>query len=199
MDIYEGVISLLKSFGFFNIILPFLLIYALMFGILAKTQILGDPFEKENEARAKFVRSIISLISLSIAFLVVGAYNVVVKIQEFVPYAVLYILAVFMLLVSMSAFYLPTGGKIEEKEFKKYRSVILALSIVIFSILTLLSLGIVSLQSLQSGIGNLLNNEIVGVIIIFGFIIFVVYWMTREGGEKEKEEKGQKTSGSYGP
>jgi len=192
MSLYEGVIGLLKNFGFFDIILPFILIYALMFGILAKTQILGDPFEKENEARARFVRSIISLISLSIAFLVVGAYNVVLRIQEFIPYAILYILSVFMLLVSMSAFYLPTGGKVEEKEFKNYRKIILTLSIIIFAILTLISLGILSAQSLQSGLADWLNNEIIAVILIFGFIIFVVYWMTR--GEKEEKKEGKETS-----
>jgi len=194
MGMYEGIISLLKNFGFFDIILPFILIYALMFGILAKTQILGDPFEKENEARAKFVRSVISLISLSIAFLVVGAYNVVLRIQEFVPYAVLYILAVFILLVSMSAFYLPTGGKIKEDEFKTYRKVILVLSIIIFSILTLVSFGIISIQSIQSGLESGFSNEIIGLIIIFGFIIFVVYWMTK--GEKGEKKEAKESSSS---
>jgi len=189
MSLYEGVIGLLKNFGFFDIILPFILIYALMFGILAKTQILGDPFEKENEARARFVRSIISLVSLSIAFLVVGAYNVVLRIQEFIPYAVLYLLSVFMLLVSMSAFYLPTGGKVEEKEYKTYRKVILALSIVIFTILTLISFGIISAQSLQSGLESWISNEIIATIIIFGFIIFVVYWMTKGEGEKKESKE----------
>jgi len=170
-----------------------------MFGILAKTQILGDPFEKENEARAKFVRSVISLISLSIAFLVVGAYNVVLRIQEFIPYAVLYILAVFILLVSMSAFYLPTGGKIDKEDFEKYRKVILVLSIIIFSILTLVSFGIISVQSIQSGLESGFSNEIIGLLVIFGFIIFVVYWMTRgEKEEKEKGGKGQQTPSSYG-
>jgi len=189
MSLYEGVIGLLKNFGFFDIILPFILIYALVFGILAKTQILGDPFEKENEARARFVRSIISLVSLSIAFLVVGAYNVVLRIQEFIPYAVLYILAVFMLLVSMSAFYLPTGGKVEESEFKRYRKVILALSIIIFTILTLISLGIITAQSLRSGLESWISNEIIATIIIFSFIIFVVYWMTKGEGEKKESKE----------
>jgi len=196
MSLYEGIMSILKNFGFFDIILPFILIYALIFGILAKTQILGDPFAKDDEARARFVRSIISLISLSVAFLVVGTYNVVLRIQEFVPYAVLYILAVFMLLVSMSAFYLPTGGQIKEDEFKGYRKVILVLSIIIFSILTLVSLGIISVQSLQSGLESGLNNEIIGLIIIFGFIGFVVYWITRE--EKKGEEKKEAKGGSSG-
>jgi len=192
MSMYEGVISILKNFGFFDIILPFILIYALIFGILAKTQILGDPFEKENEARARFVRSIISLISLSIAFLVVGAYNVVIRIQEFVPYAVLYILSVFILLVSMGAFYLPTG-KIDEKDFEKYRRVILVISIIIFSILTLVSFGFVSIQSIKSGLETGLDNELIGLLVVFGFIAFVVYWLTR--GEKE-EEKGAKGGSS---
>lgn len=190
MSLYEGIMSVLKNFGFFDIILPFILIYALIFGILAKTQILGDPFEKDNEARARFVRSIISLISLSIAFLVVGAYNVVLRIQEFIPYAILYILSVFMLLVSMSAFYLPTGGQVKENEFENYRKVILVLSIIIFSILTLVSLGIISVQSIQSGLESGLNNEIIGLIIIFGFIGFVIYWITREGKKEEKGAKG---------
>ncbi|MEM1804833.1 MAG: hypothetical protein QXI77_02445, partial [Nanopusillaceae archaeon] len=59
------IISILERFGFFDIILPFILIYAVIYGILAKTQILGNPFDQDI-AKAKFVRSLISLISLSI-------------------------------------------------------------------------------------------------------------------------------------
>ena len=179
MSMYTSIMAILKNFGFFDIILPFILVYALMYGILAKTQIFGDPFDKENEARAKFIRSIISLISLSIAFLVVGAYNVVTKIKEFIPYAILYIITIFLLIVSISAFYLPTG-KIEEKEFQKYRKVIIIVSIVLFAIITLSSFGIISAKSIQSGVGtSIFNSEIIGLIIVFGFIGAVIYWLTR--------------------
>lgn len=181
-------ISILERFGFFDIILPFILIYAVIYGILAKTQILGNPFD-QDVAKAKFVRSLISLISLSIAFLTVGAINIITKLRILIPHIVLYLLSVFLLIISIAAFYLPLE-KVDESEYKKYRKSILFISIVIFSILTLSSLGIVVIESVEEGIVGLIQSEIFVLIVILLIIFLVIYWLTRgEIVEKETKQK----------
>ncbi|MEM1782772.1 MAG: hypothetical protein QW483_02735 [Nanopusillaceae archaeon] len=181
-------ISILERFGFFDIILPFILIYAVIYGILAKTQILGNPFD-QDVAKAKFVRSLISLISLSIAFLTVGAINIITKLRILIPHIVLYLLSVFLLIISVAAFYLPLE-KVDESEYKKYRKSILFISIVIFSILTLSSLGIVVIESVEEGIVGLIQSEIFVLIVILLIIFLVIYWLTRgEIVEKETKQK----------
>ncbi|MEM4461099.1 MAG: hypothetical protein QW038_00540 [Nanopusillaceae archaeon] len=188
MSVYEAIISLLEKFGFFDIILPFILIYSIIYGILAKTQILGNPFD-QDPTKAKFVRSLISLIALSIAFLTVGAINIVAKLKIFVPYVVLYLVSIFLLIVSVAAFYLPSD-RIDENEYRKYRKVILAISIIIFSILTLSSLGVIAVGSLQLGVTELFQSEIFILIIILLVIFLIVYWLTK--GEMEEKESKQK-------
>ncbi|MEM1688245.1 MAG: hypothetical protein QXM04_02565 [Nanopusillaceae archaeon] len=182
------IISILERFGFFDIILPFILIYAVIYGILAKTQILGNPFDQDI-AKAKFVRSLISLISLSIAFLTVGAINVITKLKILIPHIVLYLLSIFLLIISVAAFYLPLE-KVDESEYRKYRKFILIVSIIIFSILTLSSLGIIVIGSIEEGIVGLIQSEIFVLIVILLIIFLVIYWLTRgEIVEKETKQK----------
>lgn len=181
---YESIISLLDKFGFFDIILPFILIYAVIYGILAKTQILGNPFDQDL-AKARFVRSLISLIAISVAFLTVGAINIITKLKIFIPYVVLYLISVFMLIVSVAAFYLPSE-KVDENEYKKYRKLILAISIIIFSILTLSSFGIITIGSIEEGLSNFLQSEIFALIFIMLIIFLAVYWLTKYESKENK-------------
>jgi hypothetical protein len=43
--VFESVIGLLESLGFFNFVLPFILVFAIIWSILRITKILGDPKE----------------------------------------------------------------------------------------------------------------------------------------------------------
>lgn len=187
MDIGSIVITILNDLGFFNVILPFMLVYAVMYGVLVRTQIFGDPFDT-NSAKAKTVRSIISLVSASIAFLTVGSANVIINIREVVPYIVLYILIVFMLIMTIAVFYTPIGS-IEgnnnaKNEYEKYRKYILGVSIFIFAILILYAFGIFSFASssnITSGFMYFIiqNISFIAAIIVFLIMVGFVIWMTR--------------------
>ena len=186
MTLYESIIRILDYFGVFNIILPFILVYAIIYGILMRSKILGDPFS-QNEQEAKAARTIISLVSAATAFLVVGSVNVVFSIKTVIPYFILYILILFMLILTISVFYLPTG-KFDEIEYSKYRSKILIVAIIIFVIVTLNFFGLLS-----QNIGDIFSilaqyQEIVATIIIFAILIGAVYYITKSPSKEEKPQ-----------
>jgi uncharacterized membrane protein len=186
MAFYDIFINLLTQIGFFNIILPFLLIYSIIYGLLAKYKIIGDPYKSDAEGKA--TRSLISMIAASMGFFVVGAANVVLEMLTLIPYFVLFILTIFLLLLSISPF-ITSGGEIKIEG--KTRNILLASSIIIFFLVTVFSLG---LFNYLAGIYGYLSSgyivEIVETLIVLGVLFGIVYWIVKVPA---KEEKGSQS------
>jgi len=85
-------VSLLQDFGFFEIILPFLLVFTIVFGVLEKTKIFGTEDGKPK-------KNINAMIAFSIAFFVVASKEVVASLQESLPLVALFLIAVVSLLM----------------------------------------------------------------------------------------------------
>jgi hypothetical protein len=85
-------IEIFRAFGFFNVILPFILVYAIVFGVLLKTKIFGD--EKTDTTR-----NISNVIALSTAFFVISATDVVEQMMGVIPQATFMLVIVLFLLM----------------------------------------------------------------------------------------------------
>lgn len=88
--------QLLQSFGFFQVILPMLLIFAIFYAVLIKTKVLGDPSESH-------VKGICALVSFIAAFMVISYSPVVVLLQPLLAQASL-LLVIVMLVLMIFAF-----------------------------------------------------------------------------------------------
>lgn len=105
----EIAVNFLKDFGFFDVVLPFLLVFTIVFAILEKTMILGQENNKPK-------KNLDAMVAFSIALFVVAASNVVAVLQQSLPMVtlVLIIIISFMLLVGS---FMGTG----EFSFKNYK------------------------------------------------------------------------------
>ena len=96
---FRGVIELLGQIGVYDVILPFLLIFTILFAILEKTKILGTA--KENgETIGK--KNLNSMVALSIAFLAIASTKIVSVINSAMANIVLLIL--FLVLICSFCF-----------------------------------------------------------------------------------------------
>lgn len=95
--IFENVMQLLTNYGFFAVLLPWLLIFAIVYGLLLKTKILGEQ------------KNIIAIVSLALAFFVVASTNIVVALQNLIPTASYLIVAALLLLIIMGFFFKDVG------------------------------------------------------------------------------------------
>jgi len=103
MVFYDTLITLLNNLGFFNVILPFLLVYAIMYGILSKYKILGDPFAEGD--RGKTTRSLISIVSAATGFFIVASSNVVLSLKTLNSiYSIILINSIFPYIGNFSIF-----------------------------------------------------------------------------------------------
>lgn len=103
--VFEHVIQLLENFGFFRVLLPWLLIFAIFYGILNKTKILGEQ------------KNINAVVALAAAFFVVASTPIVDALNALIPSAAYLIVAALLLLMFMGFFVKPDvgGGLIENK------------------------------------------------------------------------------------
>ena len=109
----------LKDFGFFDIVLPFLLIFAITFAVLEKTEIFGK--DKKN---------INSMIAFVIGLLFVTVPKVVTVVQEALPNIgiMLVVLMSFMMLVGFFVVQSDKGEHFFEKQvFLKWLFIIFVL------------------------------------------------------------------------
>jgi len=176
----------MQGFGIFDFFLPFILAFAIFYGILSKIKIFGES--KERSART--INLVISLAAAAYVTLYVIMPNVALSTflanmfgkATVVILSLIAFLAIFYLLMNVV-----TPGK--TWEFKKLGWLVLIFAIIIGLGLFLSSGG----SSLFPGInlpfsinfGNI-DPGIVAIIVVVALIGVVIYFLARgEGGEKE--------------
>ncbi len=102
---FTRVLDLLTAFGFFKVIIPFMLFFALIYAIILKTGVLGDP--RTNP----WTKPVAAIISIATAFLVVAYTPVVEAIQTFVPQAGFLLLVVLLILMVLGMLGIKTEGQ----------------------------------------------------------------------------------------
>ncbi len=92
-------VELLQDFGFFDVILPFLLVFTIVFGILEKTKIFGTEGEKQLPKK-----NINAMVAFVIAFFVLAAKEIITSFQESLPIVALVLTAIVSFLMLIGAF-----------------------------------------------------------------------------------------------
>lgn len=181
----DNVLTLLTQFGFFRVVLPFLLIFALVYAILMKTGILGTPDKS-------WVKGTSAVISMAVAFFVISSTPVVSLLMTLVPQAS-FILVIALFLLMIVTFVLPENyltGKIDRKWFIP---IVIILIIVFLGIIGSATPDIPFLSGMsQFLMGNIplpelgadAVNTIIAVLVMFGIplvIIGMVIWGSNKG------------------
>ena len=174
-SVLSGTIDFLKDFGLFDVILPFLLIFAIIFAILEKTLILG----KEKDGSPK--QNLNSIVALVVALLFVSANKAVNVLTNALPNIALIIVIFVSFLMMLGIFWKTEEFDFKEKESRWY----VFFSIVVFIALVLVFMGAYEYQGqsflsyiLSSGLGSGIGQDaLVGIVflaIMVGAIIYVV-------------------------
>lgn len=177
MAFYDTFITLLNNLGFFNVILPFLLVYAVMYGILSKYKILGDPFAEGDKGRV--TRSLLSIVSASTGFFIVGSANVVLSLRTLIPYLVLFLLTVFFLILAISPFLQREERSGEIQIGNRTRMILLTFAIIIFTLIVIFTLGLFNyVASAASASSSVLSSlePFIETIVILAIMFGIAYW-----------------------
>lgn len=167
---FRGVVDFLGKLGVYDVILPFLLIFTIVFAILEKTKILGTEKVGDKEITKKNLNSMVALV---VAFLVIASTKLVAVVNEVMANVVLLLILAICFLMLVGVFF---GSK--EFTLEKYPS-----WIKFFMILMFLGIVLIFLNALDwlKYLLTLIENwdaewavTIIFMIIILGFMWYIV-------------------------
>jgi hypothetical protein len=104
----DSVIVLLQQFGFFRVVLPFLLVFTIFYAVLIKTGIFGKPEDK-------WVKPAAGVVSLVVGFLVIAYTPVVSAIETVLPQAGFLLVMVILVLMVLGLIGFPVTEKFTDK------------------------------------------------------------------------------------
>ena len=174
-----NAIEFLKRFGFYDVILPFLLVFTIIFAVLEKTRILG--VEKDGKSPKKNINAMVALV---IALFFIAIPRVVVAVQSSLPYAVMLLVVIiaYMLLVGS---YAASGDK--EFNFAGMTFWKTFMGILVFVILAAVFLNSFGwLDPVWNYITENWQDTFIVSLIFVAFMIGTIYWIVTD----KKSAKG---------
>lgn len=187
---FRAAIDFFGEIGIYDVILPFLLVFTLVFAILEKTKVLGFEHGKERYTR----KNLNSMVAFVIAFLVVGSAKLVGIINQAVSQVFLLLLLGILFMMSIGVFL-----KDEELAFTRENRWFIFFSVVMLVAIILIFLNAITNdagQSWLSIIWNYITNNwssaaagaVIMILVVLGLMYYVVSPYKGSGGEKKKEE-----------
>jgi hypothetical protein len=181
MSIFQEVIVFFQDVGLYDVVLPFLLVFTLVYALLEKTKVLGVERVGDKEYPKKNINSMTAFV---IAFFVVASSQLVAMINEVASNMVLLLLLIvfFMLLVGTmekdtKEGYFLSGG---------YKKIFMAIMFVGIILIFLNAMGWLDLLW-----GYLVFNwdsQFVGIIVLIGAIIGLMAFVMQTPKEQKAKE-----------
>ncbi len=183
--VLRGVIEFFGKLGIYDVVLPFLFIFTILYAILDKTKVLGT----ENDMPK---RNINSVVAFSIAFFVVASTRLVALVNEAMANIVILLLLVFSFLLLVGSFFKEGDHVYLEKGV--WRS--------IFMVGLFIGIILIFLNSVKTKSGTWLSvawsyvvkywsGQVVGAIVFLLVIIGIMAWVTKSGPKKPESSEGE--------
>ncbi|MBW2977659.1 hypothetical protein KY331_02330 [Candidatus Woesearchaeota archaeon] len=183
--VFRGIVGFLEQIGVYDVILPFLLVFTIVFAILEKTKVLGT---ETIEGKKYTKKNINAMVAFVISFLVVASTKLVSAINSALANIVLLLLlAVFFLLLVGSFF------KEGEDVFLKggWRTFFMFLMFIGVVLIFLNALG--WLQTFWNYLVDHWETQWVGTLVLLVIIILFILYITKskEEAPAAKKEEGK--------
>lgn len=186
-SVFRGALVFLDKIGIYDVVLPFLLVFAIVFAILEKTKVLGVEKVEGHEYTKKNINAIVSFV---IAFLVVASTKLVRAINESLANVVLLLLVSISFLLLIGSFYHYEEKVLLEGRWRTF------FMFVMFIIVVMIFLHAIKTDSGDSWLGifwNFLQNnwatDYTAAIIFLVVVILIILFITQEKKPQKAEKK----------
>ena len=184
-SVFRGTLAFFDKLGVYDVVLPFLLIFTIVYAILEKTKIFG---EEKVEGKAYSRKNLNGMTAFVIAFFVVTSTKLVALINEVLANTVLLLLLSVCFLLLAGSFH---SGKEEfflQKGWKTFFMIIMFIGIVLIFLHALGWLQVIY-EHLFFRFDSIVVSSIVLVIIIVVFIMYVTGAFEKKKTSEEKVDK----------
>ncbi len=179
-----NVLEFFRQLGVYDVVLPFILTFTIMFAILERTQIFGTEGKVKDRAITK--KNLNAMVSFVIAFMVVASSKIVeaiTKISSEIIVLLLLIVFFLMLVGTFRTYKEIEEGKLipEDKAWRYTFMFIIALAIIfIFLDAIVAEDGRTWLEIFWDWLAQFYTNAAVAAIVLIIVIIIFMLWITKE-------------------
>ena len=180
---FRGVINFFDKIGLFDVVLPFLLVFTIVFAILEKTKVLGT---EEIEGRRYTKKNLNAIAAFTLAFLVVASSQLVEIITKVSSNAVIVLFLSVLFLLLVGSFYKEGEPVFLEGGWKVVFMIIVFISIIgIFLDAIKGPDGRTWLQRLTDFTGGG-NDQVAGSVILLTLVVLFIVYAVREPSKAAK-------------
>ncbi|RME77362.1 hypothetical protein D6774_04770 [Candidatus Woesearchaeota archaeon] len=179
---FRGVLEFFDRIGIYDVVLPFLLVFSIVFAILEKSKVFGTEVLEDGKRYTK--KNINSMVAFVVAFLVVASSEIVRIINESLANMVILLMLAVSFLILIGVFYKAEdeeGFWLSEGGWRTLWIIIMFVGIVL---IFLNSLG--WLEVLWEYLYTKWDSTVVGSVILLAIVIGMMYAITKspkEGGK----------------
>jgi len=188
MSVFSEVIVFLNELGVYDVILPFLLVFTIVFAVLEKTRVFGTEMVSGVETPKKNLNSMVAFV---VAFIVIASSQLVSIIQASMGRIVLLIMVLISFLILIGTFFSEKEEVILQGGWRLF-----------FMILVFIGVALVFLDSIPTDSGaswleagwfylitRFSDRAVSGIVLILVLILFMVYITHNPKAKKEPEKK----------
>lgn len=180
-SIFRETIAFFGKLGVYDVVLPFLLVFTIVYAIFEKTRIFGtDKFEGKEYSR----KNLNGMTAFVIAFFVVASTRLVALINEVLANTVLLLLLSICFLMLAGSFHTGKEEFALEKGWKNFFMIIMFIGIVL---IFLNALG--WLQFIYEQLFFKFDTVIVSSIVLLLVIVVFMFYVTGSFEKKKSNEK----------
>lgn len=187
MTVFRESIDFLVRLGIYDVVLPFLLVFTIVFAILEKTKIMGT--EKDSKDRELTKRNLNSMIAFVMAFFVIASTQLVAVINKTVSQIFLLLLLIICFMMLAGAFHGQTkeGFFLNKKDHPFYYSIFMIIVFVSIIMIFLNALG--WLDIIYGFLKDNWNKSYVAAVIFIGVCIGFMAYIMKEPKSKSEDKK----------
>ena len=182
-------VEFFRDFGLFDVVLPFLLVFTIVFAILEKTRILGVLKTKEGEIPNKNLNAMVACV---MGVLVVGTVHVVGFINKALPNIMLVIIIAFGYLLMLGIFLKTEEFNFSDKHKGWYRAFMIIMFIAVIAIsanaIIINEAGNTALEAALSFLIDNWDGAVVTSIIFLVVMLYAIKYITKDGSSSKKED-----------
>ena len=172
---FRGTLEFLAEIGIFDVVLPFLLVFTIMFALLEKTKVFGTEKVGEHEYSKKHLNSLASFV---IAFFVIASSRLVEIITEISANVVVLVLAgTFFLLLAGSFHQQKPEGFFLEGRFKNLFMTIMFVGLVFIFLNAIETKGKTWLSWVFDWLRQFTDNVSVASVVLIVIVIGIMYYI----------------------
>ena len=184
---FRGALEFFEDIGIYDVILPFLLIFTIVFAILEKTKVFGT---EEIEGTKYTKKNLNAMASFVISFMVIASSQLVEIITEVSSHVIILLLVSIFFLILVGSFYKEGEGVFLEGGWKILFMVIMFIGIV------LIFLNAIHVESGETWweyfwsfmVENWQADAVASVILLI-VIVLLMYFITKSPDQKKSKIK----------